>query len=212
MPPRTHVTWRGLWRAGDRPGSSAGSLCLSGAGILPLLLLDGSSHLPLLISLASLLCPQAPVQPGGGFGRQLSRLPVPEWVGQSPSAPLPLLPEDPSCLPLLISPASLLCFQDPRGLEGPLDREYRPGSSAGSPAQVGQAIALRSSPAPPGESLPPASPDIPGLRGADPVWPPLLLPSQSPCVLQVHFGVPPISLGIRVPHQRPAGTLVVGRC
>ena len=59
--------------------------------------------------------------------------------------------------------------------------------------------------------LSPASPDLPGLRGADPVWPPLLLPSQSPHILPVRFGVPPISLGVRVPHQRTAGTLVVGR-
>ena len=35
-----------------------------------------------------------------------SRLPGPEWVGPSPSAPLLLFPESPSHLPLLISPAS----------------------------------------------------------------------------------------------------------
>ena len=67
------------------------------------------------------------------------------------------------------------------------------------PGRVGQMIALRSSPALPGESLPPASPDLPGLRDADPVWTPLLLPLQSPYILLVHFGVPPVSLGIRVP-------------
>ena len=75
----------------------------------------------------------------------------------------------------------------------------------------GGAIALRSSLAPPRGPLPPASPDLPGLRGADPVWPPLLLPLQYPHVLPVHLGVPPISLGVRVPHQWPAGDLVVGR-
>ena len=79
-------------------------------------------------------------------------------------------------LPLLISLASLLCPQDPRGLDGPLWQGYWLGSSAASPARVGQAIALHSSPALPGEPLPPASPDLPGLRGADPVWFPLLLP------------------------------------
>ena len=85
-------------------------------------------------------------------------------------------------------------------------------SSAGSPARVGQAITLRSSPALPGESLPPASPDLPRLRGTDPVWPPLLLPSQSPYILPVPSGVPSISLGVRVPHQQLAVTLVVGKC
>ena len=62
-----------------------------------------------------------------------------------------------------------------------------------------------------GGSLLPASTDLPGLRGADPIWPPLLLPPQSPYVLLVHFGVPPFSLGVRVPYQQPAGALVVGR-
>ena len=52
-----------------------------------------------------------------------------------------------------------------------------------------------------GGPLPPASPDLPGLRGADPVWPPLLLPPQSPHVLLVHFGVRPVSLGVRVPRS-----------
>ena len=43
---------------------------------------------------------------------ELSRLPRPEWVGQSPSTPLPLFPESISCLPLLICLASgvpILC-------------------------------------------------------------------------------------------------------
>ena len=136
---------------------------------------------------------------------ELSRLPVPKWVGQTPSAPLVLLLEGPSCLPLLISPASLVCPQDLGGLDGALDGEKRPGSSAGSPARVGQAIALCSSPALPRESLPPASPDLPSLRGASPVWPPLLLPAPSPSVLLVHLGVPPVSSGVKVPHQWPAG-------
>ena len=87
----------------------------------------------------------------------------------------------------------------------------QPGSSAGPLAQVDQAIALCSSPALPGESLLPASPDLPSFRGADPVWPPLLLPTQSCYILLVHFRVPPVSLGVRVSHQRLAGALVVGR-
>ena len=39
-------------------------------------------------------------------------------------------------------PTSLLCPQDPRSLDGALEGGYWPGSSAGSLAQVGQAIAL----------------------------------------------------------------------
>ena len=38
----------------------------------------------------------------------------------------------------------------------------------------------------------------PWPQDANPVWPPLLLSPQSPYILLVHFGVPPISLGIRV--------------
>ena len=45
-------------------------------------------------------------QKPGDLMRELSSLTGPEWVGQTPSAPLPLVPEGPSCLPLLISLAS----------------------------------------------------------------------------------------------------------
>ena len=65
-----------------------------------------------------------------GLAWELSRLPRPQWVGQSPSAPLLLLLEGPSRLPLLISPASLLCPQDPRGLDGAL--EWGGGTSLGA--------------------------------------------------------------------------------
>ena len=53
---------------------------------------------------------------------ELSRLPGPKWVGQSPSTPLPLLPEGPSHLLLLIPQAPFLCPQGPTqpgwGMEG----------------------------------------------------------------------------------------------
>ena len=65
---------------------------------------------------------------------------------------------------------------------------------------------------PPGVPLPPASSDLPSLRGTDLVWPPLLHPPRSSYTLLVHSGVPPASLGVRVPHQWQAGALVVGRC
>ena len=116
------------------------------------------------------------------------------------------------CLPLLISPASLLCPQGPTWPRGGFGGQGNwLGSSAGSPAHVGQGITLHSSLALPGESLPPASPDLPSLRGTNLVWPPLLLPPRSPYVLLVHSGVPLLSLGVRVPHQQPAGALAVGR-
>ena len=46
MPPRSHVAWRELWRAGDQPGSSAGSLGPSGLGDHPLLLSCSSRTVP----------------------------------------------------------------------------------------------------------------------------------------------------------------------
>ena len=103
---------------GTSPGSPAGFLGSSGRGKCPRLLscfsgLEGPSCLPLLISPTSLLCPQdqcgrGDVEALGGRGPawELSRLPRPEWVGQSPLASVLLLPEGPSHLPLLISPAS----------------------------------------------------------------------------------------------------------
>ena len=72
----------------------------------------------------------------------------------------------------------------------------RLGAQQASWARVGGANALRSSPAPPaprGGPLLPASPDLPDLRGSEPVRPPLLLPAQSPHVLPVCLGVPPVS-------------------
>ena len=132
-----------------------------------------------------------------GWSKHLPLLSLSSWRAPPPASP------DLSGLPLM-----------PPGhtqLGGGFGGGYWPGSSAGSSARVGQTIALCSSPALPGDFLPPASPDLPGLRCADPVWPPLLLPTQSPHILLVHLGVPPVSLGIRVPHQRLAGALVVGR-
>ena len=127
--PKDPHTLEGPWRAGDRHGSSAGSPNLSGRANCP-----HSSpapprgHLPPsfpFLPSASFLCPQGPGQPGGGFedrgsAWELSRLPGPQLAGQSPSAPHPLLPGRPSHLPLLISPASFLCPQDPRCLYGAL--------------------------------------------------------------------------------------------
>ena len=121
-------------------------------------------------------------QRAGNLTWEPSRLPVSEWVRQTPSSPLPpLVWEGPSCLPLLISPASLLCPQGPMWPGGGFGGQgISLGAQQAPQARVGQAIALRSSPALPREPLPPASPDFPGLRGANPVWPPLLLPPSVP--------------------------------
>ena len=92
-----------------------------------LLLLEGPSRLPLLIptwppsyALKDPVSLEGPWR-AGGLVWELSRLLVPEWVGQSPSAPLLLLWQDPSRLPLLISLFSLLCPQDPHSLDGALE-------------------------------------------------------------------------------------------
>ena len=97
-------------RVGDSPGSPAGFLGLSGWGIHPLFL-SSSSHLPLLISPASpSMSPRTHVawrgiwRAGDWPGSSAAS---PARVGQvMPSTPLPLFPESPSCLPLLIFPAS----------------------------------------------------------------------------------------------------------
>ena len=115
MPSRTHAAWRGSWRAGDRPGNSAGSPCPSVWG----------NHL-LLLSPSSRRAP-------------------PTCLSYSPLGLLPMLPRTHVMW---------------RGLSRAGDQ---PGSSAGSPGQVGRAIALHSSPAPPGWFLPLASPDLPNL-------------------------------------------------
>ena len=98
-----------------------------------------------------------------------------------PSAPLPFLPDGPSHLSLLISPASLLCPQEPMWPEGGFGGQGTGlGAQQAPRAAVSRAVALCLSPVTPGESLQPAPPDLPCLRDADPVWPPLLLPASVP--------------------------------
>ena len=46
MPPKTHMAWRGPWRTGNWPGSSAGSQCPSGRGNHPPLLSCSSWKAP----------------------------------------------------------------------------------------------------------------------------------------------------------------------
>ena len=100
------LTWEpsrlpGLEWAGQTPSS-------------PLLLLWSRRAPPACLSWSPWPPSYAPKDPcglegaleGRGSAWELSRLPGPEWVGQSPSAPLLLFPESPSHLPLLISPAS----------------------------------------------------------------------------------------------------------
>ena len=56
MPPRTSVAWSGLWRAGDQPGSSAGSPGPSGWGNRPPLLSRSSWRAPPTCLSCSPLC------------------------------------------------------------------------------------------------------------------------------------------------------------
>ena len=109
------------------------------------------------------------------------------------SSPAPLVWEGPSRLPLLISPASLLCLQDQCGCGGAWRMGDQPGSSGGSPCPSGRGNCppLLSCSSGLGGPLPPASPDLPGLRGADPVWPPLLLPLCPPTSYQFTWGFLP---------------------
>ena len=148
---------------------------------------------------------------------ELSRFPRLEWVVPTPSIPLLLFrswrppPACLSCSPL----ATLLCFQDQRSPEG-ASESIGPSPRAGqnSPADwVGGTLgALPPIRAPKGSSVHGnPSPLQPPLRGASPVQPPLFLPPESPHILLVRFGVPPVSLGVEVSHQQPAGVLVVGR-
>ena len=115
-----------------------------------------SSPAPPVCSLGGPLPPAPPILPGlspkppgpmqgqrkalGGQGTSLglSRLPMSEWAGQSPSDPLWLLPEGPSHQPLLFSgwPPSYVP-KDPRSLEGAWRAADWPGSSAGSLCQSG---------------------------------------------------------------------------
>ena len=91
----------------------------------------------------------------------------------------------------------------------------QPKSQAHSPGWLGRGNAGHAPPrsvplrVPPGVGTPP--PFQPPFRGAGPVRPPLFLPLQYPYVLPVHLGFHPVSLGVRIPHQHPAGALVVGR-
>ena len=118
--------------------------------------------------------PPSPVSEGRGPHLGASRLPGLERAGQTPSSPLLLLQsgvwEGPSHLPPLISPASLLC---PQGPMWPGGQGIGLGAQQAPLARVGGAIALRSSPAPPGWPLPPATPDLPSLlpMPPGPTWP-----------------------------------------
>ena len=146
MPSRTHVAWRGPWRAGDRPRSSAVSPYLSRWAVTlcsfptpPGWLLPPSS--PDLPS-ASFLCPQGPTQPGGGFGGQgiglgAQQAPQPEWAGQSPSTLLLLLLDGSSCLCLLISPASGAPILSGFHFSSPLGPRHPTGSLWGSSCLLG---------------------------------------------------------------------------
>ena len=149
----------------------------------------------------------------GDLTWESSRLSGLEWAGQTPSSPLLLLGSGRTPRACLSSsPRSpSYALKDPRAWRGLWRAGDWPGSSEGSPGLSGRGnhpplffCSSRRAP-------PTCSPDLPGLRGMDPVWSPLLFPPQSPYVLPVHSGVPPVSLGVRVPHQRPAGALVVGR-
>ena len=128
----------------------------------------------------------------------LSSPALPIWEGPS-RLPLQFSPQPPSYAP-----------KDPGDLDGALEVGVPAWelSSLLCPSGPGYGPLLLSGSCP---RVPPAclliSPasGVPILSGLH------FSPTQSPCVLPVHLGVPPLSLGVRVPHQWPAGALVVGR-
>ena len=101
-----HSSLRGQ---GTSPGSLASFLGLRGWGKCPPLLACFSHSAPPACLSWSPRSPSYSLKDPRGLERglegrgsawELSRLPGPQWAGQSPSAPLPLLPEGPSRLPL----------------------------------------------------------------------------------------------------------------
>ena len=70
-----------------------------------------------------------------GLGAQ--QAPWPKWTRQSPSVPLPLLPEGPSRLPLLTSPASGLPILSGLYFSSPLSPPSPTGSLRGSSCLLG---------------------------------------------------------------------------
>ena len=196
----------GLKWAGQMPSSSP-------APLIP----KGPSHLPLLISLVSFLRSQDPhylegTLEGRRLAWELSRFPMPQWAGQTPSAPFPFLWSwrgPPACLSCSL-PASLLCLQDQPGPEGTSE-----GIGPSEPGRLSQVIGkgkrCASSPLI-GAPKDPSRRGNPSPISATPqgCWscrPPFLLPPQSPQVLLVRLWVLPVSLGIGVPHQCLAGAL-----
>ena len=189
------------WEPSRLPGLEwAGHSCSSS----PLLLLQSWRAPPTCLScppVGVLPMPPGPMWPGvrgalegRGPAWELSRLPGPQWAGQTPSAPLPLLLEGPSCLPLLNSPwppSYAPKTNAAREVGVPWRTGDQPGSSAGSPGLSGMGSHPQLLSCSSGGFLLLTSPDLPGLRGADPVWPPLLLPTLSPTSYQFTWGLLP---------------------
>ena len=177
---------------------------------------EGPSSLPLLVSLTSLLCPQGPTQPGGGFGEQGIGLGAQHapcarvcWAialrlsSAPPGGPLlPASPGLPSLPPVPPGPrrpgwgfgVGVPAWELSR-LPGPSGPGDRPLLLSRSSQRVPPAC-LSWSPWPQGRQS--------CLASTSP-------PPSDPYILPIYFGVPPVSLGIRVLHQWPAGALTVGR-
>ena len=137
------------------------------------------------------------------------------------SSPAPAAPvmEGPSRLPFLFPPPPRPPSYAPRtngALRGPLRAGVGPGPITGqaSPADWAEETlgVLPPDPSPQGslrawEPLPPLSHPSgapSGLHFSSPLSPPHVLP--------VRLGVPPVSLGVEVPHQHPAGWVYFKLC
>ena len=150
MPPRTHAAWRWLWRAGDQPGSSAGSLGWSGWDNHPPLLSHSSWRVP------PACLSWSPLPPSYAPSTYVARIGL--WGVGVPAWELSRLPS----------------------LSGPGDHPL----PLSRPSQRVPPTCLSWSPWP---------------WGADPVWPPFLLPLSPPMPYRFTLGFLPSPWALESP-------------
>ena len=156
---------------------------------------------------------------GPGRGAQQASRGLPRWGKRKlHSLPDPPIPEGPSpfASPLL-SPRLSHAPRIHMARRGPGGQRTRPGTPAGFPGPNWA-----------GEMLATFPSDPPNPQGSLKAWEPLPFPSHPsgvlfpfglyfssplapPYVLPCHLGVPPVPLGVEVPHQHLVGALVVER-
>ena len=168
--PWSQRAWDFIWEPSRLPGLEwVGQMPSSPVLLLHSGVWEGPSHLPLLISSVSLLCPPDQCSWRGGLGGQgtglgAQQVPCAQVGGanalhSSPAPPAgPLPPASPDLPGVPPMPPRPSWPGGGFGLQGTgLGAQQAPWAS------VGRAIALCSSPSPPGQLLSPATPGLPGL-------------------------------------------------